>query len=60
MSEQVLVSFEVLDTDVHELKVMYWLAQAMENEELEEDERIRIVEWFNARYNYRLREKHEN
>lgn len=46
--------FKALETECNELKVMYYLAQAMEMEgemeDLSDDERGRIVIWFTDKY----------
>ena len=48
--EKVTMEFEVLETDTEELKVMYFLSQAMDLQLLDDDEKRRVVWWFNEKY----------
>ena len=57
MSKPLITCFNTLESEVYELKVMYWLVQAMEIEKLEEGERQRIAKWFNSRYDRPIKTK---
>ena len=48
--EKLTMEFEVLETDTEELKIMYFLSQAMDLELLDDEEQRRVVWWFNEKY----------